>query len=109
MADYSAIKKAFQKRYQADLDVGIVLGFKGGMFSVADVVFDRDGKDVAIKIVREEDTIRSISQFFNECQSEGFYPLFLFNSFIIQTSSIYQYYPLPNSFGDLTQSTYFCL
>lgn len=80
MADYSAIKKAFQERYQADLDVGIVLGFKGNLFSVADVVFDRDGKDVAIKIVREEDTIGSISQFFYECQSEGFYPLFLFRS-----------------------------
>ena len=80
MADYSAIKKAFQERYQADLDVGIVLGFKGDMFSVADVVFDRDGKDVAVKIVREEDTIGSISQFFSECQSEGFYPLFLFRA-----------------------------
>ena len=80
MADYNAIKKAFQERYQADLDVGIVLGFKGDLFSVADVVFDRDGKDVAVKIVREEDTIGSISQFFNECQSEGFYPLFLFRS-----------------------------
>ena len=80
MADYSAIKIAFQERYQADLDVGIVLGFKGDMFSVADVVFDRDGKDVAVKIVREDDTIGSISQFFSECQSEGFYPLFLFRA-----------------------------
>jgi hypothetical protein len=80
MADYNAIKKAFQERYQADLDVGIVLGFKGDLFSVADVVLDRNGKEVAVKIVREEDTIGSISQFFNECQSEGFYPLFLFRS-----------------------------
>ena len=80
MAEYSAIKKAFQERFQADLDVGIVLGFKGDMFSVADVVFDRDGKDVAVKIVREDDTIGSISQFFSECQSEGYYPLFLFRA-----------------------------
>ena len=80
MADYSAIKKAFQERYQADLDVGIVLGLMGDMFSVADVVFDRDGKDVAVKIVREDDTIGSISQFFSECQSEGYYPLFLFRA-----------------------------
>ena len=80
MADYSAIKKAFQERYQADLDVGIVLGLMGDMFSVADVVFDRDGKDVAVKIVREDDTIELIAQFFSECQSEGFYPLFLFRA-----------------------------
>ena len=80
MADYSAIKIAFQERYQADLDVGIVLGFKGDMFSVADVVFNRDSKDVAVKIVREDETIGSISQFFSECQSEGFYPLFLFRA-----------------------------
>jgi len=80
MSTIDSIKVAFKKRYQADLDVGIVLGFKGDMFSVADVVFDRDGKEVAIKIVRENDTVDSISQFFNECQSEGFYPLFLFRS-----------------------------
>ena len=80
MADIAAIKDAFKKRYQADLDVGIVLGIKGDMFSVADVVFDRDGKDVAVKIVREDDTIGSISQFFSECQSEGYYPLFLFRA-----------------------------
>lgn len=80
MADIAAIKYAFKERYQADLDVGIVLGFKGGMFSVADVVFDRDGKEVAVKIVQENDSIKSISQFFNECQSEGYYPLFLFRS-----------------------------
>ena len=80
MAEYNAIKKAFQERYQADLDVGIVLGFKGDLFSVADVVFDRDGKDVAVKIVREDETIESISQFFGQCQSEGYYPLFLFRS-----------------------------
>ena len=78
MADIATIKEAFKKRYQADLDVGIVLGFKGDMFSVADVVFDRDGKEVAIKIVREDTTVGSISQFFSECQSEGYFPLFLF-------------------------------
>ena len=80
MADIATIKQAFQQRLQADLDVGIVFGFTDGLFSVADVVFDRDGKAVAVKIVREDDTIESISQFFSECQSEGFYPLFLFRA-----------------------------
>ena len=80
MADVASIKKAFQERYQADLDVGIVLGLKGDMFSVADVVFDRDNHSVAVKIVCEDNSIGEISQFFCECQSEGFYPLFLFRS-----------------------------
>ena len=81
MSTFDSIKQAFKERYQAELDVGIVLGFKeDDLFSVADVVFDRDGKEVAVKIVREDDTIESISQFFGQCQSEGYYPLFLFRS-----------------------------
>lgn len=80
MSSTDKIKQAFKERYQAELDVGIVLGFKDDLFSVADVVFDRDNHYVAVRIVREDETLESISQFFGQCQSEGFYPLFLFRS-----------------------------
>ena len=81
MSSIDIIKQAFKERYQAELDVGIVLGFKeDDLFSVADVVFNRDDHPVAVKIVREDETIESISQFFGQCQSEGYYPLFLFRS-----------------------------
>ena len=80
MANIVAIKDAFKERYQAELDVGIVFRIKNGYFSVADVVFELEGRDVAVKIVREDDSIGSLLQFFRECQMETYYPLFLFRA-----------------------------
>ena len=76
MSSLKTLKKNLEIRFGADLDAPISMWFPS--LGRTDAKLYRDGYDIAIRMVREDDTVETLTRFFDVCKSDEVCPLFLF-------------------------------